>query len=96
MSAPPRDRFSKTRLAIHDAVHLLDRRRRDGPENRAWHHLVHDVGDGQAAIRVGDHQRAAQLESIAHVGVIDRSVEAREAQLLTKIREKGGMPLMRL
>jgi hypothetical protein len=27
---------------------------------------------------------------IARVGHIDRRVEAREAQLLTKIREKGG------
>ncbi|MFI5458800.1 MAG: hypothetical protein ACHRXM_25510 [Isosphaerales bacterium] len=46
-------------MAIHDVVQPLDQRRRDGPD-QVRPHLVHHVGEGHAAIRVGDHQRAAR------------------------------------
>src|SRR4051812_28611756 len=46
-------------LAIHDVVQPLDQRCRDGP-GYAGRHLVHHVGEGHAAIHVGDHQRTAR------------------------------------
>jgi site-specific recombinase XerC len=50
------DGFSASGLVIQDVVHPLDQRRSDGRGDRAQRHLVHHVGDGHAAIRVGDHQ----------------------------------------
>src|SRR5205085_2074887 len=43
--------------AFHDLGHALGHRRGDGPAARR--HLVHHVGEGNAAIRVDYHQRAA-------------------------------------
>src|SRR5262249_46848616 len=51
-------------LAFHDVGHPLGQRSGDGPAARR--HLVHHVGEGNAAIHVDNHTRAARAAPGTH------------------------------
>src|SRR5262245_30407589 len=59
-------------LALHDVGHPPGQRRGDGPPARR--HLVHHVGEGNAAIHVDNHQRAARAAPGGHPAFREQAV----------------------
>src|SRR5262249_11899208 len=66
------------RLALHDVGYPLGQRRGDGPAARR--HLVHHVGEGNAAIHADNHTRAARAAPGTHPAFREQAITDAELE----------------